>query len=386
MSRFQKISLCSILFCCLLLWPSHAIATQDTATNSITDSITDSIEESSEELQLEEEELIPQPLSLLPYLSSELPLSSAAAAVVLEAQSGQLLFSHNGSSALPPASCTKILTALLTLDMADTTEITTVSASAAAVGESSIYLREGEQLSLSDLLQGALVHSGNDACFALAEATAGSEPLFIHWLNLKAALLGAYSCQFRNSNGLPDDEHLISAADLALLTAQAMDNDFFAQTVSSKYVNFGKNGSYRSYKNTNKLLWQDSHIIGVKTGTTNDAGPCLVAAYQDGAAQFISVVFNSTDRYGESMRLLRWAAANFCLLQPISAGQLVAYTPQHGLLAAADDVCLLLPEDERDGITVRWELPQRVCFFTASGKEIASCDLIPAGKSMASGE
>lgn len=319
-------------------------------------------------------------------LTSDLPLSTAAAAALIEANSGQVLFASNGNLLLPPASCGKILTALLTLDMTDLEEKTTISASAAAVGESSIYLREGEQLSIEDLLKGALVHSGNDACFALAEATAGSEPLFVHWLNLKAALLGAYSCHFVNTNGLPAEGHVISAIDLAMITATAMENAFFAETVGSKQTSFGENSSYRSYKNTNKLLWQNTNVVGVKTGTTDDAGPCLVAAYQDGAALFISVVFNSPDRYGESMRLLNWAADNYMLLRPLNAGDVIAYTPAQGLLAAQDDVFFLLPETDTQDIQVIWELPLQVRFVDKNGVQLGSTALIPAGNYNNAGE
>ena len=159
---------------------------------------------------------------------------------------------------------------ILALDMdADLDKPRLVSAAAAAVEESSLYLRAGESLSLADLLKGALAHSGNDACYAIGEAIAGSEQLFVHWMNMKAAVLGAYSVNMENTNGLPALAHQMSAADLALLTSYAMMNDFFAETVSSKYVEIGEGSSYRYYKNTNKLLWQDEHIVGVKTGTTD---------------------------------------------------------------------------------------------------------------------
>ena len=303
------------------------------------------------------------------------PLPGAAAIAVLEANSGRMLFSMNGDTPLPPASTTKIATALLVLSLSeDLSRLTRVSPAAAAVGESSLYLRAGEELSLADLLAGALVHSGNDACFALAEAVAGSEPLFVHWLNMQALVLGAYSCHFCNTNGLPDDGHVISAADLALITVQAMEQPFFAQTVASKQVELGGGASYRYYKNTNKLLWQDGRVCGVKTGTTDAAGPCLVAALQEGAALYISVVFDCPDRYGSSRRLLEYAADHYMLLRPIQAGQALAWDGRQ-LLYAGEEAELFLPRQQAGRVSLRWELPHRLLFLDHRGRELKRLEL-----------
>ena len=242
------------------------------------------------------------------------PEHTAAAAIVLEARSNTVLFAANATEPLPPASTGKILTALLALDVCDDLQQScTVSAAAAAVDGSSAWLTAGESWTLAELLTGALVHSGNDACYAIAEAVAGSEPLFVHWLNMKAAVLGATSARLYNSNGLPAAGHVISAADLAGISAVALENDFFARTVASRYAQIGAGATARSYQNTNRLLWHDPHIVGVKTGTTDAAGACLVAAYADGAALYVSVVLHSGDRWGDSLRLLRWAAQSYVM-------------------------------------------------------------------------
>jgi len=312
-----------------------------------------------------------------PAAAADWPAVAPAAAFVTEAATGQALYSMNGEKPLPPASTGKIITALLTLDMVDDLrEQTTVSARAAAVEEMSLYLREGEVLTLEDLLKGALVHSGNDACYALAEAVAGSEPLFVHWLNMKAATLGAFSANLQNTNGLPAEGHSISAADLTMLAAAAMQHPFFAETVASKAVQLGEGSSYRYYKNTNKLLWQDEHIAGIKTGTTDAAGHCLIAAYRDGAALFISTVLHSPDRYGESLQLLRHAANTYALLCPVKAGQALATDPTDGsLLYAEQDVCFLVEEAAMHEVQVRWQLPYRVTFTDSAGDELGSTAL-----------
>ncbi|MDO4581325.1 MAG: serine hydrolase [Bacillota bacterium] len=245
-----------------------------------------------------------------PAEAGQPPYVTALAGVVIDAHSGQALQSINADMQLPPASTGKVLTALLTLDLcADLQRQTLVSTAAAAVGDSSMGLVAGEIISVEHLLYGALLHSGNDACYALAEATLGSEPFFVWLLNIKAQAIGAQHSNFTNTNGLPDDEHYSSAADLAQITRHALNNDFFAATVASKYMGFGSESNYRYYQNTNKLLWQDEHIVGVKTGTTNAAGPCLIAAYRDGERLYIAVALNSADRYGDCYRLLCYAAA-----------------------------------------------------------------------------
>ena len=287
----------------------------------------------------------------------ELPQAAAAGAALIEVHSGRLLFSSHGSDPLPPASTGKILTALLALDVADDLDRDyQISQAAAAVEESSVYLQAGETLSLRELLGGALVHSGNDACFAIGEAVAGSERLFVHWLNMKAAAMGAYSAHLCNTNGLPAEGHVISPEDLALIAGAAMENPIFADIVGGKYISLGEGDAYRFFKNTNKLLWQDEHIVGVKTGTTNAAGPCLVAAYEDGAALFLSVVFNSPDRYGESLSLLHYGADNYALLALAEQGQALAYAGEH-VWRAAENLQVLVEQKQLGQLSLRWSLP-----------------------------
>lgn len=286
----------------------------------------------------------------------------AAAAVLIEANSGEMLFGINQEIALPPASTTKILTAITALDLnLDMEKKHSISAQAALIGDASLHLRAGEELSLTDLLSGALVHSGNDACYAIAEIAAGSEELFVHWMNMKAAVLGASSVHMTNTNGLPSESHLLSALDLATIAKAAMRNQFFAETVGSQYIELGEGSSYRKYKNTNKLLWQSEHIVGIKTGTTDAAGKCLVAAYEQGDALFISVVLNSPDRFGESMTLLTYAADNYFLFDLPCAGKALAYLPQKqtGLVFVAEsDLSLLIKQEQDEQYKLVWQLSE----------------------------
>ena len=290
------------------------------------------------------------------------PAEAARGAVVLEAYSGAVLYEQMGEVPLPPASTTKILTALLCLDLSPDLEAEhSISARAAAIGESSMDLRTGESLTLHQLLQGALVHSSNDACYAIGEICAGSEPLFVHWMNMKAAVLGADTVQMCNTSGLPDEKHQMSAMDLACLTRYALRHALFREIVSGKSVEICSKDAYRYYRNTNKLLNYDDHIIGVKTGTTDAAGKCLVSAYRDGAAIYIAVVLNSADRYGESYDLLCRAAEEKLLLRYPCRGRVLCCVPcEKGYcrLQAERDLNVLLTEKETEGIRLCWSLKE----------------------------
>jgi len=347
--RYLKISVFSFLVM-LTLFPAAALA-----------------EEEAENIAAAADRLI------LPY---------AKAAVLIEANTGQILFSHNSDTPLPPASTTKILTTLLAIDMQPNMQAAhLISEDAAAVGDSSIDLRAGESLTLKDLICGALVRSGNDACYAIAEIIAGSEPFFVHMMNMKAAVLGAFSVHAANTNGLPDDTHVISAEDLALLGSLGLKKELFAETVSAKYVQIGEGSSLRHYQNTNKLLWQDDNIIGIKTGTTDAAGPCLAAAYRDGAATYISVVLNSPDRYGESYSLLKYAAEEYMLIHFPCGGRTVACLPrgkEYLRFRAEEDILAPVREDEAESLRWHWRIDEKnasLCLLDSGGNILSETAL-----------
>lgn len=258
------------------------------------------------------------------------PVINAKSAVLIDAETGSVLWQKNGFCLLPPASTTKILTALLVLDMDITAEETTVSHLAASVGESTANLQAGEVFTVENLLKGALVKSANDTCFALAEALFGSEPLFVRLMTVKAESVGAYDAVLANTNGLPAENHYLSAYDLAVIARENLRHKLFKELVGSEYIKM-EGGSYtRSFKNTNKLLWQNPYVIGIKTGTTDKAGKCLVSAMNKNGRTVIAVVLNSPDRFGESQRLLNYGIENFHNSKYISKGERLGYYPLKG--------------------------------------------------------
>jgi D-alanyl-D-alanine carboxypeptidase (penicillin-binding protein 5/6) len=255
--------------------------------------------------------------------SIAVPDVTAEAAVLLDAGSGQVLFEKNARQRRPPASTTKIMTALLALEGGDLHQDVTVSPWAASVGEASLDLRAGEQLTLEDLIYGALLESGNDACVAIAEHIAGTEPNFVMLMNQKAKLLGAEDTSFKNTNGLPAEGHYTTAKDLAVITRYALENPVFKKIVSTRDKIIGGPGE-RYLNNTNRLLWSFSWADGVKTGTTNEAGQCLVASGTINGRQIISVVLNSENRWSDSIKLLNYGYDNFESCRVFGEGEAVA--------------------------------------------------------------
>jgi len=239
----------------------------------------------------------------------------AKAYVLMEAKTGQLLLTRNENDRLPPASTTKILTAIMAIERGEVEKEIVVSSEAASVGEASINLEAGEKISVLNLLKGALIKSGNDASHALAEYVGGTEELFLLLMNRKAKLLGAYNTTFYNANGLPHQGHLSSAKDLALMARYGLNNQLFKNIVATKedLIPWGNYSWQRRLVNTNKLLWKYPGADGVKTGTTREAGNCLIASATKNKRQLIAVVLHSPDRFGEAARLLDYGFKNTTL-------------------------------------------------------------------------
>lgn len=238
--------------------------------------------------------------------ATSLPAISAAAAVVLDGETGAILYEHDAFSLRAPASTTKILTALLAIECGQLDDTVAVSKKAAQVGEATVYLCPNDRLLLRELLYGALLQSGNDACVAIAEHIAGSEEEFVALMNLKARAIGAYQSYFCNTNGLPHPQHLTTAYDLAQITRHALHNPVFGQIVRTRthVMQWMEPTKSRYLKNTNQLLWSYPYATGVKTGTTVQAGKCLVASAQYGPHEIIAVVLHSANRFGDAQKLL----------------------------------------------------------------------------------
>ncbi|MDD2401809.1 MAG: D-alanyl-D-alanine carboxypeptidase [Clostridia bacterium] len=233
---------------------------------------------------------------------------SATSGILLDAETGNILYNKDAFVSRSPASTTKILTSILAIECGNLNDIVTVSKEAASVGEASLNLNAFDRLTLNELLHGALIKSGNDACVAIAEHISLSEEEFVGLMNLKARTLGALNTTFCNTNGLPYTGHSTTAYDLAQITRYALKNSVFREIVKTKYYTMKWTEPKRSryLKNTNKLLWSFPQATGVKTGTTINAGKCLVASAIKNNKELIVVILNSHDRFSDAKKLLEY--------------------------------------------------------------------------------
>ena len=240
-----------------------------------------------------------------PANGAVLPAITAEAAVVMDLDTGQVLYGKGEHERRPPASLTKVMTGYPAGKQFQAQQWITVSETAASTGESSLNLKTGDVLTFDALLHGALMKSANDACVALAEYMAGTEKNFVQNMNLQACLLGCKDTNFCNSNGLPAEGHYSSAYDLALMTRAAMQNETFAAIVQKQqYMVHWQDGRQLLVRNTNRLLREYPGAIGVKTGTTNEAGQCLIAVAEKAGKRVIVVVLKSKNRFYDAVALL----------------------------------------------------------------------------------
>ncbi len=247
-------------------------------------------------------------LIALPFpikVSAQPPTTSAAAYVLMDAQTGQVLCGSHQTEKLPMASTTKIMTTLLTLESGDPDTPFVVDAEAICVEGSSMGLQQGDVVTKRALCIGMLLPSGNDAANAAAVAVAGSIPAFLERMNRRAAEIGMTRTCFASPSGLDAEGHGSSAYDMALLTRTALQNPDFAEICgsASMELSFGNPPYVRTLYNTNKLLTMDESIIGVKTGFTDAAGRCLVSACERNGARLICVTLNDKNDWADHLAL-----------------------------------------------------------------------------------
>ncbi len=258
--------------------------------------------------------LLENPSISLPSVPADI---SARSCVLINADTGDVLYRQNENVRLPMASTTKVMTALVALDaMAPDTEITVTAASVGIEG-SSIYLTEGEVLSLESLLYALLLSSANDAASAIAIGVAGNVSAFADLMNQKAAALGLKDTHFVNPHGLDAPEHYTTAYELAVITQAAMSHELFRTIVSTrqKTIPHHAEEGVRWLINHNKLLRSYDGVIGVKTGFTKKSGRCLVSAAQRDGTTLIAVTINAPNDWQDHTKLLDYG---FSLYEPVS--------------------------------------------------------------------
>ena len=249
----------------------------------------------------------------------------AEAMITIEATSKRVLYSKNENKRLPMASTTKILTAIIAIENCDDLDkVYAIPKEAVGVEGSSIYLKDNEHLSVRELLYGLMLRSGNDAAVAIAILISGSVENFVQLMNDKCKDLGLNNTNIVTVNGLHDDNHYTTAFDMSMITAYALQNETFAEIVSTIEIKinneFDKKNNCRFLKNKNKLLKLVKGADGVKTGYTKKAGKCFVGSATRGKMKVVCVVLNSSTMFEECAELIEKAFSEFKMIKLMSKG------------------------------------------------------------------
>ena len=326
---------------------------------------------------------------------------SSPAAVLMDADSGKILFEKNAHDQRPCASITKVMTLTLVMEALDSgkihlEDIVTASAHAASMGGSDIWLEEGEQMTVDDMIKATAVASANDAAVALAEFINGTEDDFVVAMNEKAKSLGMKDTVFKNCNGLDEEGHITSAYDVALMSRELIKHRKIFDYTSIWLDNL--RGGETQIVNTNKLLRTYDGITGLKTGTTGDAGSCISATAERGGMSLIAVVLGAdsgTARFKDAATLLDYGFANFENTSLNLSDELYPVAVDNGMKDEVDVICddsasLTLPKGEKEklkrSVTIEESVPAPVkkgdkvgkITFTLNGDELASFDIIAA--------
>ena len=292
-------------------------------------------------------------LFFAPQPAAASPAVSAESFCLLDAHTGESLYSHAENKPLPMASTTKIMTALVVLENADVYQKVEIPPAAIGAEGSSMYLFPGEKLTVLDLLYGLLLESANDAANALALLCAGAIPAFAQKMNERAQSIGMLNSNFVNPSGLPVEGHLSSARDLALLLAEAMKNELFCLITSEKEKRIEyKPGAYQTLINHNRLLRSYPYCTGGKTGYTLAAGRCLVTAAEKDGKRLIAATLNDPADWADHKALFEYGFSLF-EKKEILPGDFVRAVPVAG---GAGNAAL-------------FSNPEAVSFFVKTGEE-----------------
>lgn len=329
-------------------------------------------------------------LALLPTTADavELPLTSRAA-LLMEKTTGQILFAQNEHEALEPASVTKIMTLLLTMDAIDSgalsyDDVVTVSANAAGMGGSQVFLAEGEKITVEELLKSVCVSSGNDAAVALAEKVSGVTELFVEQMNNRAKGLGMDDTHFVNCTGLTAKGHVTSAYNIALMSRELLTRHPDIRRFTTIWTDTIRGGTF-GLANTNKLIRFYDGATGLKTGYTASAGYCISATAEREGMELIAVIMKgetADKRNTDAKALLNYGFSTYALVSAAPEEPLPALPVSMG---QAEQVSLTLPEE---GITAlvekgrvgalerRVDLPSSLTAPVAAGQTVGTLTLL----------
>lgn len=260
------------------------------------------------------------------------PAVTADAAAVMDVGTGVLIYAKDAHRRRAPASLTKIVTAMVAVESAHPLEIAQVSGRAAATGGSRMGLHTGDRFTMVDMLSGLLLESGNDAAVAIAEHVGGSVERFSRMMTDRAWILGADRTIFANPHGLTFIGHLSTARDMCVIGRAALRDPLIARLVATGEIFVAERTEGRTMwlKNTNRLIFEDKGVTGMKTGTTPPAGNCLMFAARRGDREIVGVVLHSEDRYGDARRLIDHAFSSCDIVRVIEAESDLLSIPVNG--------------------------------------------------------
>ena len=337
-------------------------------------------------------------LLVTPAMAAELDVA-APSAILMEAETGTILFEKAAHERLAPASVTKVMTLLLVMEALDSGQISwddqvTASEFAAGKGGSQVYLEPGEQMSMDEMLKSVVVSSANDCATALAEHVAGSEEAFVARMNERAQELGLEDTHFVNCTGLDDmpeaADHLSSAHDIAVMSRELLRHDAIRK-YTTIWMDTVRNGEF-GLSNTNKLVRFYEGTTGLKTGYTSKAGHCLSASAKRDGVEYIAVVLHcgsSGERFQSAKDLLNYGFANYTLAKPdenikippvpVVLGREEMITP-----VLQEDVTVLIEKGQKQGLTTQVEVADEVRAPVEAGQQLGTMQLTTGGKTIAS--
>lgn len=304
-----------------------------------------------------------------PLITPAAPTLNAKAYILIDVNSGKIIAEKDSDKKLPPASLTKMMTLYVISTALHNQQIhlsdpVRISQEAWKIGGSRMFVKEGQQVSVEDLLKGIIVDSGNDACVAMAEHVGGTESGFTEIMNHQAKNLGMNNSHFTDSTGLPNEDHYTTAHDLAIL-GQALVTNFpqYYDWYKQKWFTF--NGIRQP--NRNRLLWRDSQVDGLKTGHTNEAGFCLVASAKHENMRLLSVILgapNDTARADDSERLLNYGFRFFETHQLYKKGTSITQLPLYKgaintiNIGLSDDQFVTIPTGQYQRLSIVTQVPK----------------------------
>jgi D-alanyl-D-alanine carboxypeptidase (penicillin-binding protein 5/6) len=317
------------------------------------------------------------------------PQVKAKSAVLMDVETGTVLYEQNAHEQLAPASVTKVMTMLLIMEAIDDgriglSDMVTASEAAAAKGGSQIYLKVGEQMSVSDMLKSIAVSSANDCACAMAEHLYGSESAFVEKMNARAEELGMKDTRFVNCTGLDDDaeaeNHKTSAYDIALMSRELMKNHPDIKKYTTIWMDTVRNGTF-GLSNTNKMVRFYNGCTGLKTGFTSKAGYCLSSTASREGMELVAVVMgaeSSQDRFAACKQLLDYGFANYTIVRPevpectvpvrLGTGETVVAVP-------AEQGAVLIDKSQKNMVSSHFELLEEVAAPVGKGQRLGTVTL-----------